>query len=424
MGRHYDLAIVGGGIVGLGHAVAALRRGLTVAVVDRASGVEGASVRGFGHLCITGLEGEARVYAELGRDLWLTLSDEAGFWLRESGTVAVAQAPDELAVLEEFRDTRGGHDVRMLTPADVREHTPVADGVAVGGAFLPADLQVDPREAAPAIARWLDAHGVDFFWQTTATGVETGRVHTSRGRVSADAVVVAVDHEVDRLFPGIAEDHGIQRSTLDLLLVEADTERPLTAPVLTGWSLLRTSGFAHTPSAGALRERLASERPDLAAFELDQTFAQRPDGSIVVGAARRRGDDIPPVPVGGGVRAPAGKRPRVVRPGPAAGSRTLAGRPRLGSRRLPRLLPCAVRAGGLRHVRHRDDDRPRPRRSRGGRAVRHGPGGADRGRGRTLALTPHRRHPHTTDTRHPLDRQPARTADHRSSAQKGTGHVP
>jgi FAD dependent oxidoreductase TIGR03364 len=294
MGRHYDLAIVGGGIVGLGHAVAALRRGLTVAVVDRASGVEGASVRGFGHLCITGLEGEARVYAELGRDLWLTLSDEAGFWLRESGTVAVAQAPDELAVLEEFRDTRGGHDVRMLTPAGVREHAPVADGVAVGGAFLPADLQVDPREAAPAIARWLDAHGVDFFWQTTATGVETGRVHTSRGRVSADAVVVAVDHEVDRLFPGIAEDHGIQRSTLDLLLVEADTERPLTAPVLTGWSLLRTSGFAHTPSAGALRERLASERPDLAAFELAQAFAQRPDGSIVVGAARRRGDDISP----------------------------------------------------------------------------------------------------------------------------------
>ncbi len=34
MGRHYELAIVGGGIVGLGHAVAALRRGLTVAVVD------------------------------------------------------------------------------------------------------------------------------------------------------------------------------------------------------------------------------------------------------------------------------------------------------------------------------------------------------------------------------------------------------
>lgn len=294
MGRHYDLAIVGGGIVGLGHAVAALRRGLTVAVVDRASSVEGSSVRGFGHLCITGQEGEARAYAELGRELWLTLAVEAGFWLDEAGTVVVAQAQDELAVLEEFRTTRGGHDVRMLTPAAVRERVPVADGVAVGGAFFPADLQVDPREAAPAIARWLDAHGVDFFWQTTVTGVETGRVHTSRGRVSADAVVVAVDHEVDRLFPGIAEAHGIQRSGLDMLLVEADFDRPLTAPVLTGRSLTRASGFAHVPGVDALRERLAAERPDLAAFDIDQVFAQRLDGSVLLGAARRSGDDVPP----------------------------------------------------------------------------------------------------------------------------------
>ncbi|MFE4467955.1 TIGR03364 family FAD-dependent oxidoreductase [Leifsonia sp. NPDC056824] len=294
MGRHYDLAIVGGGIVGLGHAVAALRRGLTVAVVDRASSVEGSSVRGFGHLCITGQEGEARAYAELGRELWLTLAVEAGFWLGEAGTVVVAQAQDELAVLEEFRTTRGGHDVRMLTPAAVRERVPVADGVAVGGAFFPADLQVDPREAAPAIARWLDAHGVDFFWQTTVTGVETGRVHTSRGRVSADAVVVAVDHEVDRLFPGIAEAHGIQRSGLDMLLVEADFDRPLTAPVLTGRSLTRASGFAHVPGVDALRERLAAERPDLLAFDIDQVFAQRLDGSVLLGAARRSGDDVPP----------------------------------------------------------------------------------------------------------------------------------
>ncbi len=69
MGRHYDLAIVGGGIVGLGHAVAALRRGLTVAVLDRAPGPSGASVRNFGHLGVTGQDGEARAYAELAREL-------------------------------------------------------------------------------------------------------------------------------------------------------------------------------------------------------------------------------------------------------------------------------------------------------------------------------------------------------------------
>lgn len=294
MGRHYDLAIVGGGIVGLGHAVAALRRGLTVAVVDRASSVNGASVRNFGHIGITGQEGEARAYAELARELWLTLSVEAGFWLRESGTVVVAQAPEELAVLEEFRDRRGGHDVRLLAPAQVRERVPVGDGVVMGGAYLPADLQVDPRDAAPAIARWLDAHGVDFFWQTTVTGVETGRVHTSRGRVSADAVVVAVDHDVDQLFPGIAEANSIQRCGLDMMLVEADLDEPLSAPVLTGWSLLRFPGFAHTPSSDLLRERLVADDPVLAALDANQMYVQRPDGALIVGDTRSCGDDVSP----------------------------------------------------------------------------------------------------------------------------------
>ena len=35
MGRHYDLAIVGGGIVGLGHAVPAQPPGQTQALIDR-----------------------------------------------------------------------------------------------------------------------------------------------------------------------------------------------------------------------------------------------------------------------------------------------------------------------------------------------------------------------------------------------------
>ncbi|WP_223692598.1 TIGR03364 family FAD-dependent oxidoreductase [Leifsonia poae] len=292
--KHYDLAIVGSGIVGLGHAVAALRRGLSVAVVDRASTIRGASVRNFGHLCLTGQEGEARAYAELARELWLTLAPEVGFWLRESGTVVVAQADDELAVLAEFRERRGGHNVRMLTADEVRERVPVGPGVAIGGAFLPHDLQVDPREASLAIARWLDAHGVDFFWQTAVVGVETGAVHTTRGRVSADAVVVAVNADVDQLFPGIAEAAGIRRCGLDMMLVDADLDHPLSAPLFTGWSLIRYSGFARTPSAAGLRDRLAEEHPELLALDLNQMYTQRPDGSLIVGDTHYRGDDVPP----------------------------------------------------------------------------------------------------------------------------------
>lgn len=50
----FDLAIVGGGIVGLAHAWAARREGLSVIVVDRDQRAVGASVRNFGFVTVTG----------------------------------------------------------------------------------------------------------------------------------------------------------------------------------------------------------------------------------------------------------------------------------------------------------------------------------------------------------------------------------
>ncbi|HEY3736031.1 MAG TPA: FAD-dependent oxidoreductase, partial [Jatrophihabitans sp.] len=54
-----DLVVVGAGIVGLGHAAAALRRGLSVVVLERDSRAVGASVRNFGHVCTTPQSGQA-----------------------------------------------------------------------------------------------------------------------------------------------------------------------------------------------------------------------------------------------------------------------------------------------------------------------------------------------------------------------------
>ncbi|WP_164128136.1 FAD-dependent oxidoreductase, partial [Stenotrophomonas maltophilia] len=48
MTRTYDLAIVGAGILGLAHALAAARLGKRVIVLDRDSQANGASIRNFG----------------------------------------------------------------------------------------------------------------------------------------------------------------------------------------------------------------------------------------------------------------------------------------------------------------------------------------------------------------------------------------
>lgn len=305
----FDVVVVGSGIVGLGHALAASDRGLSVVVVDRAATLAGASVRNFGHLCFTPQAGLARELAVLSRPIWLRLAADAGLWLRESGTLVVARHADELRVLSEVaaersassvfagdlgRDVALRSEIELLGRAELESRVPVARGTAVGGAFLPADLQVNPRQAGAALAGYVAERGVEFHHRTAVTGVRTGAVETTRGRIDAGTVIVAVNHDIDQLFPEVAERVGIRRCGLDMLRVDAGLRAPLGTPLLTGWSLLRYAAFAGAPAAGALRDRLYREHPSLAALDLNQMYTQLPDGSLIVGDTHYRGDAVSP----------------------------------------------------------------------------------------------------------------------------------
>ncbi|SFR29061.1 FAD dependent oxidoreductase TIGR03364 [Lentzea waywayandensis] len=310
-----DLVVVGAGIVGLAHAWHAVQRGLSVAVVERDEHAAGASVRNFGHGCFTAQDGVAFEYAMTAREQWLKLSREAGFWLRESGTVVVARHDDELEVLHEFAEVR---DVELLNnPTTGSFNNPrvgsfnsprvgslnnpstgsfnnssvglfndprvgsLNNPSILGAALLPLDIRVNPREAVHAIAALLAERGVTFHWSTNVLTVEPGLVRTSRGELRCRAAVVAVGHDVDRFFPGIAEEREIQRCQLRMLRVAHGGV--IDPAVLTGFSMLRYEAFARCPSTEKVRERLTNDHPELVEAGLNLMFTQLPDGSLTIG---------------------------------------------------------------------------------------------------------------------------------------------
>lgn len=281
-----DLLVVGAGIVGLGCAVEAVARGLTVTVVEQEDRPLGASVRNFGHGCVTAQAGPAAAYATASRDRWLRLARAARFWAGETGTVVVARAEDELAVLESLAAERGDDTVALLTAAETGRHAGTAG--ALGGARLPLDIRVDPRAAAPALARWLSTQpGVTIQWSTTVLAVGPGGVRTNRGDLEAGEVVVCTGHDVDRLLPRLAAEAGVRRCSLHMLRVRAPEgrfEHPATAPaVLTGTSMLRYPALASQPATARLRERLAAERPDLIDHGVNLMFTPHPSGDLLIG---------------------------------------------------------------------------------------------------------------------------------------------
>ncbi|GAA4664039.1 TIGR03364 family FAD-dependent oxidoreductase [Frondihabitans cladoniiphilus] len=293
MDQIVDVAIVGAGIVGLGHALAAIDRGMRVLVIDRGAEQTGSSIRNFGHCCITVQSGAAQVHAERTRELWLRLAEETGLWLRE-GAFVVARADDELAALREFAARRPAQ-VEEIDADEVTARTGVGAGIATGGVRLLDDVQVNPRDALAKITAYLRSRGVEFQFQTAVRTIRTGRLHTTRGRVGADTIVVAVNHDLDQLFPDLAAQYEVRRCGLDMLRVSIPGLRaPLEGPVLTGWSMLRYSGFAGSPSLAGVRDRLWSVHPTLAALDLNQMYTQLPDGTVIVGDTHYRGDAIAP----------------------------------------------------------------------------------------------------------------------------------
>ncbi|WP_198671403.1 TIGR03364 family FAD-dependent oxidoreductase [Desertihabitans aurantiacus] len=292
-----DLVVVGAGVVGMAHAVTALRRGMSVTVLDRDAEAVGASVRNFGHICITAQSGELRELGLRSREGWLEASEAVGFWAGEVGAVAVARTPTELAVLEELAASRDDASVTVLSAAETRRRL---DGCGaddlVGGAFLAADLRVDPRVTVAALASWVDDQpDGEVRWRTAVTGVEPGVVHTTRGPVRARQVLVCVGHDVDQLLPALAEEHQITRCSLEMARGLWSGGQPTIGPaVLSATSMLRYDAFTAQPSSAALRAEVESATPELLAVGANVMTTQLPDGSFVLGDSHAYGPTVRP----------------------------------------------------------------------------------------------------------------------------------
>ncbi|HEY2644050.1 MAG TPA: TIGR03364 family FAD-dependent oxidoreductase [Galbitalea sp.] len=291
-----DVLVIGAGIAGLAHATAALARGLTVTVIDRDARAVGASVRNFGHACVTAQSGELLELALIAREKWIDYSARAGFFSVQSGALAVARSESELAVLDELAASREPGQVARLTSAEVRGQLRAeADPAILGGALLRDDVRVDPREAVGSLAAWLSRQpGVRFLWQTSYLGGADGVASTSRGNIRAQRTIVCVGHDLDYLFPELAAEREVQRCALQMLRVDAPAGLVLHPAVLTGTSMLRYPAFAETTAAGALRAEVTQSSPGLIEIGANIMFTQRPDGSLIVGDSHRYATTMDP----------------------------------------------------------------------------------------------------------------------------------
>ncbi|AUL18845.1 FAD-dependent oxidoreductase [Bordetella holmesii] len=298
--KSFDVVVIGGGILGMAHAWASARRGLSVAVVERARQAHGATIRNFGQVLVTGqAPGDMANLARQTRALWLQLAGQAGFHVRANGSLVLARTAQESDVLEEFASHRlaaEGYAARLLSNRELAafyggrlEH----HCAALRGED---DLQIYSREALPAITRHLgDDLGVAMIHGTLARKVEGGEVDTTAGRFKAGHVFACPGHDYLMLWPEIFAPLNLELSRLQMLRVAfVEQAFEVDMPLLTGLSCVHYGAFSDLPSAQRLRQTFEQHSPFLMREGIHLLISPTPYGELIVGDSHRYGVDALP----------------------------------------------------------------------------------------------------------------------------------
>jgi len=281
----FDLAVVGAGILGLATALAGVKKGLSVLVLDREAAARGASIRNFGFVTLSGQASGAMWHrAHRSLEVWREVAAAAGIALAQRGAWFLARRAETVTALEAFLASDMGANCALLDPADARRRCPAlaAPGL-VAVLESRAELRVESREAIPRLAAWLESeHRVEIRRSTAVTAIEPPRLRTSRGTVEAERIVVCPGDDFTSLYAERLAAHALTRCQLQMLRL-ADPGFRLPAVLLSDLSVGRYAGFAAHPAAEPLKARLAREQPAEIASGVHLIVAQSADGSLVVG---------------------------------------------------------------------------------------------------------------------------------------------
>jgi glycine oxidase len=300
---HVDVAVVGGGVIGLAVAWRARQRGLEVAVLDRGELGRGASHVAAGMLAaVAEADPQERELLELNlrsARRWPSFADELrdvtgiDVAYRRCGSLPLARDRDEAEAVERERALRerlGLRVERLLASAARRREPALAPTLRLALA-LPDDHAVEPRRVVAALVEACSRAGVRLHPNTAVTDVAAlpaEHVVVAAGAWSAqlgDVAVRPVKGQAlllrDRSGPGLAE--HVLRYDGGYLVPRGDGRYYLGAPV-------EEQGFDTATTAGAVYELLrdaAELIPGILELDVEEVLAGlrpgTPDNAPVLG---------------------------------------------------------------------------------------------------------------------------------------------
>jgi glycine/D-amino acid oxidase-like deaminating enzyme len=195
-----DIAIIGGGIVGVSTALWLARRGVSVALFEKGRIAAEQSSRNWGWVRVAGRDLRELPLMQRSATLWQemnkTVKAETGY--RRAGIVYAQKTEQARGRHSRWAEHARalGIDAALLSGEEVAARTPGLTRSCVGALYTPDDGRAEPQMAVPAMADAAIRAGAHLLQHCAVRSIDmsAGRVSgvvTEQGRVRASTVIVA-----------------------------------------------------------------------------------------------------------------------------------------------------------------------------------------------------------------------------------------
>jgi glycerol-3-phosphate dehydrogenase len=206
----YDVAVIGGGVVGCAIARELSRYRLKVVLLESRPDVGWGTTKANSGIIHAGHHGNPATLKGrlewLGNQRWDALRDDLGFGFKRVGELTIALSPAEVPTLEKLvvqGREKGVPGLEIWDGERARREEPSLSSEVVAALHAPTAGVINPYEAAVLLAESAKRNGVDLRLESPVTALarsdEGWSITTPRGSVQADYVVNATGLQADRV---------------------------------------------------------------------------------------------------------------------------------------------------------------------------------------------------------------------------------
>jgi FAD dependent oxidoreductase TIGR03364 len=296
---HFDIAIVGGGIIGLAQAWERAKKGQKVILFERNPQAQGASIRNFGMIWPIGQPTDSYPVALKSREIWLELAEKANFWAAPTGSLHLAYHEDEWAILNEFHALyhNNPYSIELLTPKMVSQKSAAVkmDGL-LGALFSTSEVNIDPRQAVWQIHKYLkEKMNVHIEYKTVISNIDYPKLISGEKVWHAEQIILCTGADLETLFPAYYQSLNLVKCKLQMMrTVPQPSSWNLGPNLAAGLTLLHYESFLECPSRSLLMKRIELTSPEYLKRGIHVMASQTAYKEITIGDSHHYGDTILP----------------------------------------------------------------------------------------------------------------------------------